>query len=261
MPFAIAAIACSRMPKWKLRPPRLAASKSPAPSNVRCVFVDGARSAEPPIEPRHALGDGVQHLARRVDGSRGPSRRRGRSAGPRPSPPGARGAGCARARRPDRDSPRRYFSNVRLPRVARLAPARRRCRPRSGRTRRRGRRSPRPRGSRRSASCALTAFDPERLTVRLGASPRRRAVADVAVHDDQRRAIALGLEGRGTRACIASRSLASATVVTFQPYAMKRAATSSVNAMSVWPSIVTRLRVVDPAQVREPLMRGERRRL
>ena len=37
-----------------------------------------------------------------------------------------------------------------------------------------------------------------------------------------------------------SRSFASATVVTFQPYAVNRAATSSVNVMSVWPSMVTR---------------------
>ena len=38
-----------------------------------------------------------------------------------------------------------------------------------------------------------------------------------------------------------ARSFASATSAMFQPYATNRAATSSVNVMSVWPSMVTRL--------------------
>ena len=42
-------MACSRMPKWRLRPRWLPAWKSPAPSNVSRVLVDGARSAAPPI--------------------------------------------------------------------------------------------------------------------------------------------------------------------------------------------------------------------
>ena len=42
-------MACSRIPKCRLRPPYLSASKSPAASNVRRVLVDGERSAEPPI--------------------------------------------------------------------------------------------------------------------------------------------------------------------------------------------------------------------
>ena len=42
-------MACSRMPKCMLRPPRVAASNSPAPSKVRRVLVEGARSAAPPI--------------------------------------------------------------------------------------------------------------------------------------------------------------------------------------------------------------------
>ncbi len=37
--------------------------KSPAPSNVRRVLVDGARSAEPPMSHGHVLGDRVEHLA------------------------------------------------------------------------------------------------------------------------------------------------------------------------------------------------------
>src|SRR5208282_3962854 len=49
IPLTIAPIACSRMPKWKLRALYWPASKSPAPSKVRRVFVEGYRSAEPPI--------------------------------------------------------------------------------------------------------------------------------------------------------------------------------------------------------------------
>src|SRR5262245_47758772 len=58
-PLRMAPMACSRMPKWRLRPPaqappceggeREVAEKSPAPSKVRRVLHDGARSAEPPI--------------------------------------------------------------------------------------------------------------------------------------------------------------------------------------------------------------------
>ena len=41
-------MACSRMPKWRLRPGP-SGPKSPAPGNLSRVLVDGARSAEPPI--------------------------------------------------------------------------------------------------------------------------------------------------------------------------------------------------------------------
>ena len=47
-PLTIAAIACSRMPKWRLRPPGLPGSKSPAPANFSVVLLEGPRSAEPP---------------------------------------------------------------------------------------------------------------------------------------------------------------------------------------------------------------------
>ncbi len=40
--------ACSRTPKCRLRPPRSATEKSPACANVISVFVEGARSADPP---------------------------------------------------------------------------------------------------------------------------------------------------------------------------------------------------------------------
>ena len=56
-------MACSRMPKCRLRPPWLSASKSPAPSNVSRVLVDGARSAEPPISHGTFFASGVEHLA------------------------------------------------------------------------------------------------------------------------------------------------------------------------------------------------------
>ena len=48
MPLAIAPIACSRTPKCMFRPPCVSASRSPAPSKVSLVLVDGARSAAPP---------------------------------------------------------------------------------------------------------------------------------------------------------------------------------------------------------------------
>src|SRR5664279_1541132 len=47
IPFRIEPMACSRMPKWKFRPEYSSRSKLP-PSLIR-VFVDGARSAAPPI--------------------------------------------------------------------------------------------------------------------------------------------------------------------------------------------------------------------
>ena len=54
MPLAIAAAACSRIPKWRLRPARSSGWKSPAPANVRRVLVDGARSADPPSSQARA---------------------------------------------------------------------------------------------------------------------------------------------------------------------------------------------------------------
>ena len=48
MPLAMAAEACSRMPKWRLRPDRSSGWKSPAPSKMSRVLVEGDRSAEPP---------------------------------------------------------------------------------------------------------------------------------------------------------------------------------------------------------------------
>src|SRR5262249_61020240 len=47
-PLTIAAMACSRIPKWKLRPLGLQGSKSPAPANLSVVLFGEPRSAEPP---------------------------------------------------------------------------------------------------------------------------------------------------------------------------------------------------------------------
>src|SRR5260370_33826850 len=62
MPFTIAPIACSRMPKWNLRGFKFPASKSPAPSNVSRVFVDGYKSAEPPISQGSFLAMALRTL-------------------------------------------------------------------------------------------------------------------------------------------------------------------------------------------------------
>ena len=69
----------------------------------------------------------------------------------------------------------------------------------------------------------------------------RRAVADMAVQNDQGRTAGV-LRGTCSEQCsMRSISFASLTRKTFQPYARKRIATSSEKAMLVWPSIVIRL--------------------
>ncbi len=47
MPFMIAPMPCSRMPKWKLRPAWSSGPNVPGPLSI--VLFDGARSALPPI--------------------------------------------------------------------------------------------------------------------------------------------------------------------------------------------------------------------
>src|ERR1035438_9350381 len=47
MPLTIEPMACSRMPKWKLRPEY--SSRSKLPPSLISVLVEGARSAAPPI--------------------------------------------------------------------------------------------------------------------------------------------------------------------------------------------------------------------
>src|ERR1043165_7713937 len=48
IPFTIAAIECSRMPKCRFFPEGLSAWKSPAEMKVSVVLFDGPRSADPP---------------------------------------------------------------------------------------------------------------------------------------------------------------------------------------------------------------------
>ena len=59
MPFTIAPIACSRMPKWKLRPANAWCAIESAPSIS--VFVDGARSAEPPTSSGTVAASPLMH--------------------------------------------------------------------------------------------------------------------------------------------------------------------------------------------------------
>ena len=47
-PLTVAAIACSRMPKWRFLPLGVAHSRSPASSNFNVVLFEVPRSAEPP---------------------------------------------------------------------------------------------------------------------------------------------------------------------------------------------------------------------
>src|ERR1700761_1012407 len=47
LPFIAEPMACSRIPKWKLRPPR--SSEVKEENSFRLVSVDGAKSAAPPI--------------------------------------------------------------------------------------------------------------------------------------------------------------------------------------------------------------------
>src|SRR5258708_38279761 len=49
MPLTMAPMACSRTPKCRLRPRYSPAKKSPAPSKVKLVLLECARSAEPPM--------------------------------------------------------------------------------------------------------------------------------------------------------------------------------------------------------------------
>src|ERR1700712_1046358 len=49
IPLMADPIACSRIPKWKLRPPRF--SDVNESNAFKCVSVDGDKSAAPPINP------------------------------------------------------------------------------------------------------------------------------------------------------------------------------------------------------------------
>ena len=205
MPLTIAAMACSRMPKCRLRPPGLPGSKSPAPSNFsvrlgrRCEV---GRAAE---EPGNVLGEHVQHLARGVAAGDALGIRREARQVAVPVLRAARAAASGRSRWRAPGMLRRVVGEQRLPVAARAA-------------------APRCADARvemlahsvgheelgilRPAIGALGEPDlvvAQRLAVGGGGVDLvRRAVADVAVEDDQRRP-ALGLAEDRERILDASR--------------------------------------------------------
>ena len=161
MPFTTAAIACSRMPKCRLRPPGVPGSKSPAPSNLSVVLFDGPRSAEPPRN--HGMFC-ASTFSTWPDASRpatpfASAGNVGQVAGPSPSG-SSRRCICV-----DLGGERRILARGTSPKsvvpLAR-APARRarRCPARSARARRRARGTARPRASRTRAWSACTSSSP-----------------------------------------------------------------------------------------------------
>src|SRR5260370_41069955 len=87
MPLRIEHMACSRMPKWRLRPQYWPASKSPAPSKVSRALGDGVRSADPPISQGIFLANAFRtldeeaRLARPLDSRGKPGRSLSQPAG------------------------------------------------------------------------------------------------------------------------------------------------------------------------------------
>ena len=204
------------MPKWRLRPPGLPASKSPAPAKVSVVLVDGPRSAEPPISQGMFCASTFSTLP---DASRPamPLASAGKLGRLRSQPAGSSRRCIWSSSAASSGNCLRYAANSASHAAARLAAARadaggevladavgheelRVLRPAVG------------------ALGELDFLVAQRLAVgRGGVLLVRRAVADVAVEDDQRRP-ALGLpEDLAARARCASRSLASPTRSTFQP--------------------------------------------
>ena len=126
MPFMIAPMPCSRMPKWSTRP----SCGSPLHSLVErstgrndgtssmVVLLDSARSAEPPHSSGSTGRDRVDACCRRPCGSPSPSRRRRTSAARRPSR--RAGSGSASGRRGP-SGPRRRPPTPRTPRPRRPA--------------------------------------------------------------------------------------------------------------------------------------------
>ena len=106
----------------------------------------------------------------------------------------------------------------------------------------------------------LDALRAERLAVRLRRVLDRRAVADVAVHDDQRRPLVLGLErverALGRLEVVRVRDRRHVPAVRGEPIGDVLGEREVGVALDRDP-----VRVVDPAEVREALVRGERGRL
>ena len=214
MPFTIEPIACSRMPKAMLRP-ACVAEKRPPPSNS--VFVDSTRSAAPPIIVGTAsLNACITFLpASRVATSSPAGNSGSASPGADPAVPG-RVPAVSRA-----------SGNACDHRSANAAAIRSRARCRA----RRGSCARRPRPGRRSACRGPSRAPPSSRAPRPRRAGRRapsrcrpraaRRIGDVRAHDDQRRALGLGLRAL-IAARSASRSFASATCWTCQPCASKR---------------------------------------
>ncbi len=192
-PFVIAADANSRTPKWKLRPPRSAGPKSPAPSKVNRVFVEGARSAAPPTShgtPCATAFSTCPEESRLASpfGSAG-------NVGMPLSHPSGSARRCMRSISSARSGwALRYSTNCASQALRASAP---RAPIPSAKC------STTPSGTRNCASsgqpkkrfAALTPSGPSGSPCAFGVSSTERSVADVAVDDDQRRSLVLGLEG------------------------------------------------------------------
>ena len=232
MPFTIAPIACSRMPKAMLRPACVAA-KTPPPLNS--VFVDSTRSAAPPTIV------GVKGLNASIVLRAGVARRHvlaGREVGQRLDPAGPR---LARVHLvpvlAQRRVLRRPGVDLRRPRLLELGAARDPVHVLAHVV---GDeevlvRVPAERDLRR-AHLVLA----ERRAVRLRRVHRvRRAVGDVRADDDQRRPAPSRPSPFAIASRSESRSFASSTCWTCQPCAASRSPRSSaVNESEVVPSIV-----------------------
>ena len=190
-------------------------------------------------EPRDALRDRVQHLARRVAARE--ALRVGRELRDRRVPAVGKLAPLhaldlvGELRDAPRGTPRTAPPRPREPRAPRAPIPSAKCSTHAVGDEELGVLGPAVEPLRR-----LDALRAERLAVRLRRVLDRRAVADVAVHDDQRRPLVLGLEGVERALGLPRGRSRPRPSSTFQPYAVNRAATSSVNVRSVWPSIVTR---------------------
>ena len=183
----------------------------------------------------------------------------GNAASARPSRRAARGAACARARRRGRGT---------RPGSPRIAPPRPRAaaRPRAPMPVGEGLEDPvgdeevGVLGPAVEALRLLDALGAERLAVRLRRVLDRRAVADVAVDEDQRRALVLGLEDREgplhLLEVVGVGDRRHVPAVGGEPRRDVLGEREVGVALDRHP-----VRVVDPAEVREPLMAGEGRGL
>ena len=276
-PLATAPDTNSRMPKCRLRPRAFTTSgsalatsvppgwlvpawpgasstpKSPAPSKVSRVFVDGARSAAPPMSHGtfFAIAFSTAPDVSRVALPSGPPGTRGCR---RPSPPAAPAAACAAADRRARGA---------RPSSARRAPSTSRSlRPRARRARRRSARTPVGHPELRIFRPAVEPLGGAHLVL---AKARRAsgcpacagAVRDGAVDDDQRRPMLLVAECRvGARQHGEVVGVADTGDVPAQ--ADEPGGDILGKGQRRAPFDGDRVVVVDPAQVRQVQVPGER---